>query len=223
MDYDKLELLHNQLNNNYSNYISMIAVGSIAVGDPYIPNRSDKDILLVFNVDPIHYVEEIKNIIAPIGFDESYVFTPINTEFGDPNNFRYAFSNRFRSKTLFGRDLVLESVLPASEDIKKIYNRGLKEVFFRLNHCLVNSGNWSENMIRDNMWKQFKHAFMYLAIKEYYVKGKYPLTRKELVDNSNSMEISETLRILHSIDAQSKDSIIECAKNLSGYIVKFIE
>jgi hypothetical protein len=172
----------------------------------------------MFKNNPIQHLSRIEKILTSMNFDESYAFTPLRRDDFGRSDSKYTFSNRFRSKTLFGRDLVQFSFLPESEVIRSMYMSGLKETMNKMNNCLINSGNWSEAKVRDIMWKQFKHTFMYLAIKEYYETRKYPVTRKDLVERLKSPEINKTFDILHSIDAQPKDKIIDCSRELTKYI-----
>jgi hypothetical protein len=218
MDYEKLKRLNDILINQFKDYISMIAVGSIVTGDPYIEGKSDKDILLIFKDSPENHLDFIEKTLGQIQFDDSYVFTTIpRNEFGQADS-KYSFSNRFRSKTLFGEDLVPLSHLPDTQTIQKTYILGLKEVILRLNIQITNSAFWSVKKIRNKFWTQFKHAFMYLAMKCYYDTNTYPITRKEIVESLQSKELSDVFRVLHSIDQQSKEELISSARQLLNYL-----
>lgn len=218
MNHKKLEEFDKILRKKSKNYSSMIAVGSIVTGDPYIEGRSDKDIVLIFKDNPKNEISKIEKIIKRIIFDESYFFTPIpRNSFGVANS-KYCFSNKFRSKTLFGEDIIKEAILPDRESTRKIYLKGLEETSHQLYNQIINSPSWKTEKIKNKFWKQFKHIFMYLAIREYYFSGDYPQTRKEISERLNSKEINNTFWILHSIDNQPRESIIKCAKSLVKYI-----
>lgn len=218
MDHEKLRGLNDDLAQEFQDYISMIAVGSIVTGDPYIEGRSDKDILLMFNNDPTRNIENIGKLITKTSFDDSYVFVALPQKAFGLANSKYAFSNRFRSKTLFGEDLIPLSKLPNEEVIQKTYEKGLESVTHQLNNNLINSGIWSTEKIRDSFWKQFKHAFMYLAIKSYHQTGEYPQARKDVADKLQSPEVNDVWNTLHSIDQQPKETIIDSAKGLVSYL-----
>lgn len=218
MDYLKLRKFDKNLRETSNNYQSMIAVGSIVTGDIYIVGRSDKDIVLIFNTNPISELPLLEKLVKNSNFDQDYLFTPLpKNAFGAPNS-KYAFSNKFRSKTLHGKDFVKEAILPSKEKTKEMYTKGLESVSHELYNHIINSSLHSIEKIRDKFWKQFKHAFMYLAIKEYYLTNKHPKTRKELSEKLNCKEINKTFEILHSIDQRNKGEIISCAKNLMNYI-----
>jgi hypothetical protein len=123
MDYKKLEKFDKLLRSKSTNYLSMIAVGSIITGDPYIEGRSDKDIVLIFKNNPKKDLHKVEQIIKNISFDESYLFTPIPKDSFGTANSKYSFSNAFRSKTLFGEDFVKRAILPSKEKTKEIYSR----------------------------------------------------------------------------------------------------
>jgi len=218
MDFQNLENLDKKLKENFPSYLSMIAVGSVVTGDPYVKGRSDKDIVLIFDRDPVDLFESIEAILGSFSFDESYIFTPIGKKYWGRPDSKYTFSNAFRSKTLFGKDFVKLAILPSGEEVKKIYSGGLESVYHRILNYLVNSKSWSAEKTRDKFWKQFKHTFMYLAIREYYLTGNYPKTRKEISERLNSKEIWRMFEVLHSIDSKSKGEIIECARDLVGYL-----
>jgi len=219
MDYKKLGFLNDNLRNMTEEYISMIAIGSIATGDPWMEGRSDRDILLVFNQNPSQYSSRIKYIADSLLFNPTYIFTAIKKEeFTGPENSSHDFSHKFRSQILFGADLIGETRLPERERIFEIYSRGIREVTEKLEKKLHYGKLWPVGKIRDVFWKQFKHAFMYLAIKHYYETGYYPKTKQEVADILDSKELQESLRVLHSIDQQPKEEIEEIAKGLLSYL-----
>jgi len=222
MDKYKLELLNLNLKNSFVDYCSMIATGSIVVGDPWIEGRSDVDILIVFNSDSIIPFNNIEEILKNFNFEEYYVFTPIlKKEFGK-NNSKYSFSNKFRSKTLFGEDLVSLSKLPSKEEALKNAIDGLHKSKERLKNYIVNSRFWDIDKVREKFWKQFKHIFMWLSVKIYCDKGIYPQNRKEVVKVILSKRISKMYEILHLINNKTKEEIVNCSKEIVNYIEEFI-
>jgi len=218
MDYKKLGVLNDALATRFSDYVSMIATGSIITGDPFIEGRSDRDILLVFENDPLRDLGDTRRLLTLPTFDESYVFTRIKRSDWGQADSKYAFSNRFRSKTLFGLDLVPRAQLPDKGTTRRMYLNGLEDVSQKLAIHLDNSVFWSQSKVRDKFWKQFKHAFMFLAVRDYYLTGNYPKTRKELAERLKSSEIDEAFVVLHSIDQQPKERIECCAKGLVNYL-----
>jgi len=219
MNYEKLRKLNDVLVNQFKDYISMTVIGSIATGDPYIEGRSDKDILLIFKNSPKKSLGSIEEILSKMKFNESYNFVPIpKTVFDKAEENKYAFSNRFRSKILFGEDIMKNTKLPPQDSTKEMYEREIEKVIHKLQFGLTNSSHWSVNKVRDKFWKQFKHAFMYLAIKDYYDTQDYPRTRKEITKRIQSKEIDIVFRVLHSIDQQPKGEIIKSARGLLFYL-----
>jgi hypothetical protein len=218
MDYIKLGEFDKKLRSISKNYLSMIAVGSTVTGDPYILGRSDKDIVLIYNINPLYDMGNLEKLIGNSGFDESYLFAPVpKNEFGHPSS-KYAFSNKFRSKTLHGEDFVSTAKLPEKKKINEIYLEGLQNTSNQIYNGIINSGLWSISKVRDTFWKEFKHVFMYLAIREYFISEDYPKTRAETAKRIASREVNATLGVLHSIDSKSKEEIVGCAKNLMGWM-----
>lgn len=222
MDYDnkKLKALYKLLKKNREDYISMIGVGSTITGDPYIEGRTNKDVLLTFNKDYREEASLIEAIVKKFKFEQNYTFTPILKEdFGRADS-KYSFSDKFRSKTLYGEDLVNQAKLPDKEKGREMYSNGFKDLKDKLNNIILNSSNWPSEKVRNKSWEQLKHVFMYLAIKEYYLSGEYPRTRNEVVNKLDSRSIEEAFMVLHSIDMQPKRRIIKCARDVINYLNK---
>lgn len=215
----KLKNLHNWLNANYEDYTSLIAVGSIAVGDFFINGRSDHDFLLIFKKDPSKINASLEQYLKTAKFEETYLFNPLPRHiFLGPNNSNYAFSNKFRSKTIEGKNIIPEVKLPDKTTTKAIYTNGLEKISRKLSTRITNSPSWKLNKTRDEFWKLFKHSFMNLAIKAYAISGEYPKKRIDIVDFYSSKELEKTLYVLNSIDNQPKEEIVKTAKMLNTYL-----
>lgn len=199
----------------YRSYQSMIEVGSVAAGDPWIEGRSDRDILLIFD-DAVPY-EAMRKYLVESKFGDEFLFTPLSTsEFIGPMNHSHDFSHRFRSTCHFGENLVDKVVLPNEDVTQKIYENGLARVRDRLLARMLNASFWSENRTRGVFWKSFKHAFMHLAIREYATTGAYPRTRAELAKGVDSLE--EACNVLHGINTQPRENILCVAERLVDYL-----
>ncbi|MBI2146055.1 hypothetical protein HYU22_01810 [Candidatus Woesearchaeota archaeon] len=218
---ENLEQLNQWISFKYSDYLSMIAVGSIAVGDTWIERRSDHDILLVFESYPERLASELREHLQNYDFDDSYLFTPLpKEEFIGPLNHSYDFSHKFRSKTLYGVDLISEVKLPLKEVTRALYENGLERVTRRMEHRLANASFWSDAKVRDVFWRLFKHSFMNLAIKAYANSGSYPQRRKDVVEYYAAAELHGALETLNTINNLPKEAIISAADKLIGYLRK---
>lgn len=216
---DRLQEFHNWLTENCGTYISMIANGSNATGDTWIEGRSDHDVLLVFSTDFHGELERIKDYLKKSSFTDEYLFVPFSKEgFIKSHNSTHDFSRKFRTKTLFGQDLISEVQLPTKEQIYALYSKGLDDFMNRFERRLLNTSFWSEKKVRSIFWQFFKEAIMYLQIKHYYETGVYPRTRDELVQSYNAPELVEILAILKKINEAGKDSIIQTAEKLFQYL-----
>ncbi|MFH1307581.1 MAG: hypothetical protein ABIH72_01895 [archaeon] len=215
----ELQRLNTRLCLKFKDYISMIATGSIATNDPFMQGRSDNDILLIFENNPEVHLPAIEDILSESELDDTFLLTPLTKEhFIGPKNTTFDFTNRYRSRTLFGEDLVLKAKLPSRETTKKIYTSGLEKVRRRLQSALANTSYWSTEKIRDKFWKQFKHAFMFLAIKGYYNSGEYPINRVDIARQFDSDELRYAVSVLHSIDLRSKEEILGAARGVVSYL-----
>ncbi len=221
---DELKDFNKFLEDNFPEYTSMVAIGSFAVGDKWIENRSDKDILLVFNCDEKEYkkyLNKINKYLKNKIFGDEYLFVPIPKEYFLKNkDHSHDFSGKFRSKILFGKNIIKHKKIPNKKQTKKIYLVGFEDVRRRTLRDLMNSAVWSKDKIRSSFWKQFKHFFMYLSIKQYYLTNKYPKTRKEVVKQfDNNGELKQILETLNNIDQKSKKDILKNGER----IVRFLD
>jgi hypothetical protein len=211
--------LHEQLSSSSKNYVCLVAIGSIATRDQWIEGRSDKDILVIFEKITKKDIDNLKNYINKLDFDDTYLFNPFPKEFFiKKRNNSHDFSGKFRSKILYGKDILNDVELPNKEVTIKIYKEGLTNLQIRLNVRVLNSSFWSLKKTRDTFWKLFKHAFMNLAIKIYCDKENYPKTRKEIVNIYNSKDLSFVLNILNNIDKSGKKEIIMAAEKLNNFL-----
>ena len=194
-------------------------MGSIAVGDLWIVGRSDRDIVLVFDEYGNQTPLCVKEALRGMPFDDTYQFTPLPIEeFRQPHEPSFAFSGKFRSRVLHGPNVIDQVELPSREQTERIYSEGLEVITRRLASRSANSVIWSEKKVRNEFWKLFKHAFMYLAIKDYHDSGSYPQRRQDLVGRVESSELASTLLTLNSINTVSKEEILRTAENLEKYL-----
>lgn len=217
-----LEKLHQWASSKYEDYISMVAIGSIAVDDLWIEGRSDHDILLIFERYPTSIYSDLEEYLKGSEFDETYLFTPLlKSVLLGPKNNTHDFSNKFRSKTLYGIDLISEVKLPTREVIQFLYKEGLKDVTRKISHRIAHTSLWSDEKVRDVFWKLFKHSFMYLAIRAYAISGSYPRTRADVAKYYASDELKIALEALNTINEQPRENIISAARNLVYFIERF--
>lgn len=215
----ELEQVHNFLKANFPEYISLIAIGSITNEDRWIEGRSDNDILIIFEELPENYIGKINDFLSTTGFDDTYTFVPIQKNYLLQNKkHSHDFSGKFRSKTIFGEDLIPEKQIPSREEAFLIYTEGLQDVKSRINRTLVNEKIWSEKKIRNVFWKLFKHCFMYLAIKHYCDTGIYPNSRNKVVEFLDEPVLREVLETLNNIDEKEKKEIIIIGAKLLDYL-----
>tara|TARA_Y100000310_G_scaffold315642_1_gene366421 strand:- start:879 stop:1538 length:660 start_codon:yes stop_codon:yes gene_type:complete len=216
---EELEPIHKYMKNTFSEYVCIIAVGSIVTGDHWIKGRSDKDFLIIFNNLPQDYIANMSLFFSKMNFDETYTFVPMKKSYWIKNKHHsHDFSGKFRSKIIFGENILPQKELPSKEETLQIYTEGLEDVKQRILRTLVNEKIWSEKKIRDIFWKLFKHGFMYLAIKYYYDMDIYPQSRKELVELTKSEVLEEVLLTLYQIDYKNKIEILTTATNFLAFI-----
>ncbi len=200
-------------------YVSLIVEGSIVTNDKWNPTRSDYDIIIIFDELNKEIIQKLENTLKQIDFDDSYFFIPLKKDFFlNPRNNTYDFSSKFKSKTLYGEDLIPNKCLPNNELIYDLYSENLQNLTRRLDQRLINAGFWSEDKTRDVFWKIFKDIFRFLPIMQYYRSGIYPLSRIDTANALNSEILKDVVSTLDNIDNEKKENIIIIAKKLSDYL-----
>ncbi len=208
-----LKILHDKINASCPSYISMLTVGSTAVGDKWIKGRSDYDILLIFKKDFQKHLPRISKILSTINFDDSFLFVPFNKQDYIKTTYTtFDFCNKFKTKTIFGDDISKEVKLPNKKETLKIYESDINQIITRLERRLLNSVFWSTTKTRSVFWSFFKHIFMLLAVKNYYETGSFPKSKKDIVKAVNSKTLGEILNCLNNINTSSKKKIINTSE-----------
>ena len=203
-------------------YLAMLSHGSIATGDPWIPGFSDYDIIIVYKQDPLNNFIKAKAYLEKAKFSDHFHFYPLSEEqlLGRGTN-TFGFSNTFRTKLLFGKDVLKRLNLPERKASLQLYWGEIEKEKASLQIFLVNSGYKGVEKIRKEFWTRFKHIFMLLAIKIYADTGKYPPTREEVVKNLKSPpELVLAWQVLHKINEKNKAEILQAAQRLLDYLKK---
>ena len=215
----ELRKFHTWLSAN-QDYLAMLSHGSIATGDPWIPGFSDYDIIILYKKDQLNNFVKAKAYLEKAKFSDHFHFYPLSEEqlLGRGTN-TFGFSNTFRTKLLFGKDVLKRLNLPERKASLQLYQGEIEKEKASLQIFLVNSGYKSVEKIRKEFWTRFKHIFMLLAVKIYAETGDYPKTRKEVVKRLNApAELVDAWDVLHNLPAKSKEEILKSAQRLLEYI-----
>ena len=215
----ELKRFHDWLIRDTSDYLSMVLHGSVAAGDPWIEGHSDCDIILVYEKDQISHFAGAQAYLKGSKFDDHFHFFPIKkNDFLAPGSGTFAFSNAFRTKVLFGKDILKKKEYPKRAAAGQLFGQEIEKQKASLQIYLVNSHK-SVRKMRKEFWKLFKHTFMLLAIKIYAETGTYPKTRGEVIKLlHNPIVLRETWETLHFINDKSKEEILRAGQNLLCYL-----
>lgn len=217
MKIEELKKFHSFLKEHVPGYVSMIIDGSVAVGDTWVPGESDYDVLLIFESDYKKYSNSIREFLKTSSFNDEYLFVPFLKD-DYIRSMATRVTSYFRTKVLFGDDVIQEVESPSREKAKQMSNAGLRTVRSALEHRLMSTEFWSEDKVKKTFHIYFKRAFMYLAIREYAKTGKYPRTRRETAEVLNAPAVTDTLRALEDRDSLSKEESIEIVEGLVEYL-----
>ena len=216
----ELRKFHVWLSTN-DDYLAILSHGSVATGDPWIPGFSDYDMIIVYKKDPLNNFIKAKAYLEKEKFSDHFHFYPLSEEqlLGKGTD-TFGFSNTFRTKLIFGKDVLKRLNLPERKASLQLYQKDIEKEKARLQIYLVNSYK-SVEKTRKDFWRLFKHVFMLLAIKIYADTGKYPPTREEVVKILKSpAELVLAWQVLHKINENSKAEIFQAAQMLLDYLKK---
>lgn len=213
----KLETLHTWLTSNISGYAALCEAGSTTAGDVWTEGRSDRDIVIIVEGLSDKIEAKIQEHLVASDFNDTYLFIIFPKERFLKTNSDQDISMKFRGQTLFGEDLVAQKETPSKEFALEIGQRGLKSMFKKFKTRLMNSGYWSEEHLKDKLYPEFKHFFMYLADIEYGKTGKYPRRRTDVAEVFNSDELRTIVNLFANFNEASKAEVIEAVKAAITY------
>ncbi len=213
-----LKNFHTWLKKN-QDYVAMLSHGSIATNDPWIPGFSDYDITIIYKKDKLENFIKAKAYLKTAKLSDLYHFYPHTiTEIQRAGTNTFAFSRVFRTKVLFGKNVLQKQQIPKKKVAQELYNKELENEKLRLQVNLVNNHK-STKKVRKEFWRIFKHIFMILAIRTYAKTGKYPRTREEVVKKMNSpSELQEAWETLHHINRKTKEEIFHTGQRLINWL-----
>ncbi len=213
--YDHFIELHNWLTENWSGYVSIIEGGSTSAGDPIILGRSDWEVAIV--ADNISEKDRISLATYLRSFPQDdrleLVYRSKEELLGNSQS-SHQLTGKFRSKTLFGEDLLDQIPLPDVSIIEKAWRSGLKMTIYKIDKYTVNASIWSDERIRKAFRQVFKDAFLNLQLKSWCDTENFPVTRKDVVLAYSSPELADVWDCLHGINDANPDVILETAKRL---------
>lgn len=119
---ENLEQLDTWLNANWPNYRSMIEGGSVAAGDPQIEGRSDWEIAIVADKISDEDMAKLHDFLATFPQDDrvELVYRITDQLLSHSDDMHY-LTGKFRSKTLYGENLIDKIPLPSREVIESFW------------------------------------------------------------------------------------------------------
>lgn len=215
----ELKKVHKAAISQFSDYKCMIAIGSIATSDFFVKGRSDYDILLIFENDFSNRLDAIKIIFETVSFNDSILLVPLlKSDFLDNHSHSHDFSHKFRSKTLFGDNIIPLKKLPTIQQSKRIVAKGYLEVKNRLIRTVINGNHWSTKKVREMLYREFKHIIMYLAIHQYVKTGIYSIDRKEVTKREKDDRLVKISESLNKMNTQKKAILLDQSRAVLDWI-----
>lgn len=209
----KLRGLHEWLARNIEEYDGLYEAGSVAVGDPWVDGRSDRDISLVVG-GPIS--QEIRALIREVlgrqGFGDTYLFNLSPRRGFLETHAHHDIAMKFRGRVLFGRDLLSRKETPSREFAGGFARERIRRVIGQLQISSLNAKCWSVEHLRDELYGQLKLMFLSLADKKYAETGTYPARRADVADAYQSDDLRQLDASLIQIDQSGRDDLIRTAQ-----------
>lgn len=216
---EHLNSLNDWLKDNWSTYRSMIEGGSVAAGDPLIEGRSDWEIAIVADEISPENLNSLGTFLTSLPQDDRIELVyRITDKLLSPSNDLHYLTGKFRSKTLFGEDLISRIPTPDKDIVEKAWRDGLKKVVGQIDKYLVNSSIWSDEKIRKQFRTVFKNIFMFLQMKAWCEYGTFPISRQDTVDMYKSPELKQVWDTLHEINFKGRGVILQTAEQIKQYL-----
>lgn len=216
---ENLDQLNSWLKKNWPSYRAMIEGGSVAAGDPLIEGRSDWEIAIVADEINPEGLASLGEFLKTLPQDDRVELVyRITSKLLSPSNDLHYLTGKFRSKTLFGEDLIERIPFPDKDLVEKAWKDGLIKVLGQIDKYLVNASIWSDEKVRKQFRPIFKNIFMFLQMKAWCEDGEYPVTRQNVVDRYHSEELQKMWNTLHSINETNSQDILDTARLASLYI-----
>lgn len=218
---ENLDQLNSWLKENWPSYRAMIEGGSVAAGDPLIEGRSDWEIAIVADeINPGNLASLGKFLKTLPQDDRVELVYRVTSKLLSPSKDLHYLTGKFRSKILFGENLIERIPFPDKDLVEKAWKDGLKKVLGQIDKYFVNASIWSAEKIRKQFRPVFKNIFMYLQMKAWCENSEYPITRQNVVDRYQSEELQKMWGTLHNINETSSQEILDTAKLVNSYISK---
>jgi len=193
------------LESDLTHFVALVEEGSTVSGDPIQKGFSDHDLTIVVREDVENEMKAVYNWLLKNPFDDTYLFGPrLEKEFLIGNTIN-DLSLKFRSKTIAGREVVGEKILPDREQALQIGIEGLKGLTIRCERRRLNLAHWTESYAQEKNYEIFKNFFVLSAAKFYGESGVYPVRRLDVIERFDNKELAlNVLQVVNNIGMATK-------------------
>jgi hypothetical protein len=218
----KIVQLHGALKLQIEPYVGLYETGSLTAGDPWVEGRSDRDILIVIEgVIGNPCIETIAGQLDSIGFNDTYLFNPAPKHAFLGTHSDHDIAMKFRGTTLFGPDLIAEKETPTRAFAEQWALGGLRQMAGKLRIRVLNSGCWSVEHLRDDIYFLLKQTLLFLADKKYADTGHYPRRREDVASAYASDELRALAGRMVTIDQADKASLVQIAESATTVVQQY--
>jgi hypothetical protein len=209
----KVQGLHEWLARSIAEYDGLYEAGSVAVGDPWVDGRSDREIAIVMGGTIDSQIrDQIQRQLAAHEFTDTYLFNLISRRGFLRVTGHHDIAMKFRGQVLFGRDLLAPKETPSREFAHGFARDRRRLLVAQLSIRVLNARIWSIEHLRDDLYAELKLMFLCLADRSYAEFGYYPRRRLDVADAYQSEDLRRIATSLVQIDQIDKDELIETAR-----------
>ncbi len=191
-----------------TNLTSILVTGTAAIPEDFVEGISDYDIALVVKDKSKSVKEAISALGKSLSLTDDFQINVITEDQARDNRGLWAFSDKFRTKCVFGKDLVSHVNLPSTDESKSRLLTYIKIHENRLFNRSANFSFWSEPKIKKEAYKLAKHILFSYSIYYFLRNGNFLRNRREIYENGSQAAKQLSVLLYHWKRVQ-KDHVIE--------------
>lgn len=201
-----------------SNLISVLITGTGAIEQDFVEGYSDYDIALVVHQKS----KDVQKAVGQLLLDDRFLINIITPDQLELDSGLWPFSDKFRTKCLYGKDLVSRVELPSSSASKARLKAFIIIQENKLFSRVANVRFWSEGKIKKEAYVILKHVLLSYSIYHFLKNGVFPKSRKEIY-SCGSDAVKQLTVLMHNWLSVKKDHILEALPALEEVVSEIRE
>lgn len=195
------------------NLISVLITGTGAVPEDFIEGISDYDIALVI----IDKSKKVQELVSEFELGDNFLLNIITADQLELDSGLWPFNDKFRTKCLYGKDLVARVELPSSSAAKARLKTFIQIQENKLFSRVANFRFWSEEKVKKESYSLIKHILFAYSIYYFLKRGIFLRSRQDIYKDGS--EAAKQLAVLlHNWLQVKKEHIIENIHSIENVV-----